>query len=133
MTNPSWRRRHLIASAFSDNRVTAVITLREQSRFQPMEYMRMSNKVFKPLTPAIGAAFIGSISLAQVAHANNNFALNQMNAGYQLGDKAAEGKCGEGKCGANKGKKCSEITDKAAADKCMADAHAKKADASCSA
>jgi len=98
-----------------------------------MEYMRMSNKVIKPLTLAIGAAFIGAVSLSTVAQASNNFQLSQMNAGYMLGDKAPEGKCGEGKCGATKGKKCSEMADKAAQDKCMADAHPKGKDASCSA
>ena len=90
----------------------------------------MSNKIIKPLTIAIGAAFIGSVSLAQ---ANSNFQLNQMNQGYMLADKAPEGKCGEGKCGATKGKKCSEMTDKAAQDKCMADAHPKGKEGSCSA
>ena len=91
----------------------------------------MSNKVIKPLTLAIGAAFIGAVSLSTVAQASNNFQLSQMNAGYMLGDKAPEGKCGEGKCGATKGKKCSEMADKAAQDKCMADAH-KGGEKSCS-
>jgi len=93
----------------------------------------MSNKVIKPLTLAIGAAFIGAVSLSTVAQASNNFQLSQMNAGYMLGDKAPEGKCGEGKCGATKGKKCSEMADKAAQDKCMADAHPKGKEGSCSA
>ena len=92
----------------------------------------MSNKLIKPLTLAVGAAFVGAVSLASIAHASNSFQLSQMNSGYQLGDKAPEGKCGEGKCGATKGKKCSEMADKAAQDKCMADAHAKKTDKSCS-
>ena len=93
----------------------------------------MSNKLIKPLTLAVGAAFVGAVSLASIAHASNSFQLSQMNSGYQLGDKAPEGKCGEGKCGATKGKKCSEMPDKAAKDKCMADAHPKKTDGSCSA
>jgi uncharacterized low-complexity protein len=104
----------------------------------------MSNKIIKPLTFAIGAAFIGSLSLSQVAQASSGFQLNQMKAGYMLADQAApaagapaakgkDGKCGEGKCGATKGKKCMEMTDKAAQDKCMADAHPKGKEGSCSA
>ena len=121
-------------SVDSLSRVTAVKTSgRRPAFFNLMEYMRMSNKVIKPLTLALGAAFVGSLSLASIASASQNFQLAQMNGGYMLGDKAAEGKCGEGKCGANKGKKCSEITDKAAADKCMADAHPKGKEGSCSA
>jgi len=93
----------------------------------------MSNKIVKPLSLAIGAAFIGSVSLAQVANASNSFQLNQMNSGYMIGDKAPEGKCGEGKCGATKGQKCMDMKDKAAQDKCMADAHPKGKEGSCSA
>jgi len=52
----------------------------------------MSNKMIKPLTLAIGAAFVGAVSLASVAQASNSFQLSQMNNGYMLGDKAAEGK-----------------------------------------
>ncbi len=69
----------------------------------------MSNKLIKPLTLAVGAAFVGSVSLTQIAHASNNFQLNQLNSGYMIaenakapGDKGKEGKCGEGKCGVAK-------------------------------
>jgi uncharacterized low-complexity protein len=86
------------------------------------------SKIVKPLTLAIGAAFIGSLSLAQVARADTGFHMSPMNSGYQLGDKAPEGKCGEGKCGATKGKKCMEMSDKAAQDKCMTEAHPKGKD-----
>jgi len=50
------------------------------------------SKIVKPLSFAIGAAFIGSLSLAQVARADTGFHMNPMNSGYQLGDKAPEGK-----------------------------------------
>jgi uncharacterized low-complexity protein len=99
------------------------------------------SKIVKPLSLAVGAAFIGSMSLSQIALADTGFQLNQMKSGYNLADQAAapadaakakEGKCGEGKCGATKGKKCMDMTDKAAQDKCMADAHKKGADKSCS-
>ena len=86
------------------------------------------SKIVKPLSFAIGAAFIGSLSLAQVARADTGFHMNPMNSGYQLGDKAPEGKCG-----ATNGKKCMEMSDQAAQDKCMADAHPKGKEGSCSA
>jgi len=91
------------------------------------------SKIVKPLSLAIGAAFIGSLSLSNVARADTGFHMNPMNSGYMLGDKAPEGKCGEGKCGATKGKKCMEMTAKADQDKCMADAHPKGKEGSCSA
>jgi uncharacterized low-complexity protein len=99
------------------------------------------SKIVKPLSLALGAAFIGSISLSQVALADTSFQLNQMKSGYNLADqapapadaaKSKEGKCGEGKCGANKGKKCMDMTAKADQDKCMAEAHKKGAEKSCS-
>ena len=55
----------------------------------------MSNKIIKPLTVAIGAAFVGSLALTQTANANTAFQLTPLVGGYTL---AAEGKCGEGKC-----------------------------------
>jgi uncharacterized low-complexity protein len=97
-----------------------------------MEYTRMSNKIVKPLSLAIGAAFVGSMSLAQVANASNAFQLQSMDSGYMVSDKAGEGKCGEGKCGATKGVKCMDMKDKAAQDKCLADAHKGK-EGNCSA
>ena len=61
----------------------------------------MSTKVMKPLSVAVGVAFVGSLAIAQAATASD-FSMVDLNAGYQLaGDPAAaaEGKCGEGKCG----------------------------------
>ena len=55
----------------------------------------MSNKIVKPLTIAIGAAFVGSVAMTQIANANTAFQITPLVGGYTL---AAEGKCGEGKC-----------------------------------
>jgi uncharacterized low-complexity protein len=55
----------------------------------------MSNKIIRPLTVAIGAAFVGSLALTQTANANTAFQLTPLVGGYTL---AGEGKCGEGKC-----------------------------------
>jgi uncharacterized low-complexity protein len=60
----------------------------------------MSNKIVKPLTLAIGAAFLGSVSVSQMAHASSAFQLSPLVGGYMLA--GAEGKCGEGKCGVAK-------------------------------
>jgi uncharacterized low-complexity protein len=57
----------------------------------------MSNKIVKPLTLALGAAFVGSVSLAQMAHASSAFQLNPLLAPFAAA--GTEGKCGEGKCG----------------------------------
>ena len=56
----------------------------------------MSNKIVKPLTVAIGAAFVGSVALTQMAQANSAFQITPLMSGYTLA--APEGKCGEGKC-----------------------------------
>ncbi len=61
------------------------------------------NKTIKPLSIAIGAAFIGSLALAGSAVASNGFGMTDLDSGYQLvGEKGKEGKCGEGKCGEDK-------------------------------
>ena len=60
----------------------------------------MSNKLAKPVAIALGAAFVGSLSLAQVAQASTTFALNPLLAPYAAA--GTEGKCGEGKCGMDK-------------------------------
>src|SRR4029078_3178015 len=70
-------------------------------RQPPRSTRNMSNKIVKPLTLAIGAAFVGSMALTQVAKANSAFQLTPLVGGYTLA--GAEGKCGEGKCGATKG------------------------------
>lgn len=65
----------------------------------------MSNKSINPLTLALGAAFVGSVSLAQTAQASPTFQLDSLLAPYAVaaaGDKAGEGKCGMDKCDANK-------------------------------
>lgn len=61
----------------------------------------MSNKI-KPVSLALGAAFIGSFAIATSA-----FAMNDLSQGYMVSadaqsEKGKEGKCGEGKCGADK-------------------------------
>jgi uncharacterized low-complexity protein len=61
----------------------------------------MSNKIVKGLSLAVGAALLGSVSLANASA----FQLTDLNAGYMVvGDEKPEGKCGEGKCGADKAK-----------------------------
>ncbi|MFI4968801.1 MAG: hypothetical protein ACHP7D_01250 [Lysobacterales bacterium] len=60
----------------------------------------MSSKIGNTLGVAIGAAFIGSLSLSQLAAASPAFQASDLAAGYMLA--AAEGKCGEGKCGVAK-------------------------------
>jgi uncharacterized low-complexity protein len=60
----------------------------------------MSNKIIKPLTLAVGAAFIGSFTLSQMVHASSAFQVKPLISGYMLA--GAEGKCGEGKCAASK-------------------------------
>ena len=56
----------------------------------------MSNKIVKPLTVAIGAAFVGSLALTQMANASTAFQVTPLLSGYTLA--GSEGKCGEGKC-----------------------------------
>ena len=56
----------------------------------------MSNKIIKPLTLAIGAAFLGSVALSQTSHASTAFQVKPLVSGYTLA--GAEGKCSEGKC-----------------------------------
>lgn len=58
----------------------------------------MSSKIGNTLGVAIGAAFIGSLSLSQLAAASPAFQASDLAAGYMLA-AAGEGKCGEGKCG----------------------------------
>lgn len=60
----------------------------------------MSKKSIKPLTLAVGAAFVGTIALASLAQANTAFTVKPLLSGYMLA--GAEGKCGEGKCSAAK-------------------------------
>lgn len=87
----------------------------------------MSKKIaVKPLSIAVGAAFITSLASAGVASAAENpFAMTQLSSGYMVADShegkcggekktmedskdgtekkvMEEGKCGEGKCGAKR-------------------------------
>ncbi|HET7779716.1 MAG TPA: hypothetical protein VFL07_14260 [Rudaea sp.] len=65
----------------------------------------MSNKNIKPIAIALGVAFVGSLSLSQVASASTTFQLGTLVAPYALAGtdaKATEGKCGMEKCDANK-------------------------------
>ncbi len=71
----------------------------------------MSKKtVVKPLSVALGAAFVASLAGTSVANAADNpFSMTELSSGYMVADshegkcggekKAKEGKCGEGKCG----------------------------------
>jgi len=61
----------------------------------------MSSKIGNSLGVAIGAAFIGSLSLSQLAAASPAFQASNLAGGYMLA-AAGEGKCGEGKCGVEK-------------------------------
>ena len=71
----------------------------------------MSNKVVKTLSVAVGAALIGSLSVANAAGA---FQAKDLGQGYMLvGEEKPEGKCGEGKCGEGK---CGADADKTKAE-----------------
>ena len=71
----------------------------------------MKKNAVKPLSVAIGAAFITSLASAGAASASENpFGMTELSSGYMVAD-AHEGKCGEGKCGGDKKKaegKCGE-------------------------
>jgi uncharacterized low-complexity protein len=82
-----------------------------------------SKNSIKPISAAIGAAFVSSIAVGAATAADNPFSLSDLDAGYMVagGDKGEEGKCGEGKCGGDKGEegKCGE--DKGKEGKCGED------------
>jgi len=86
----------------------------------------MSKKTMKPISLAVGTAFVTSLAAGNVAADTdaNPFAMNELSSGYmQLAygggedkgkegkcgsdkmKKGMEGKCGEGKCGSDKMKK----------------------------
>ena len=67
------------------------------------------SKLLKPVSMAVGAAFLGSLAFSAGAATATGFAATDLAQGYMLvgDDKPAEGKCGadkekgeEGKCGA---------------------------------
>ena len=65
--------------------------------------MTTFNRKMKPITAAVGTAFVASLAAASFANADNPFAAQPLDTGYdQLAQADAEGKCGEGKCGADK-------------------------------
>ncbi len=74
----------------------------------------MSNKMIKPVSLAVGAAFLGSLTFGAYAADGTGMQATDLAQGYMLvGDEKAkeEGKCGEGKCGGDKAKeegKCGE-------------------------
>lgn len=84
---------------------------------------------------AAGMTVAASFAVAPLAQAADNpFAMQKLDSGYQLAqaasdDKKADGKCGEAKCGASKTAD-KKADDKKADGKCGAD---KKKDASCGA
>ena len=54
----------------------------------------------KPVLAIIGSAFVATLGSANVALADANpFVAVELDSGYALAAKDAEGKCGEGKCG----------------------------------
>ncbi len=67
--------------------------------------MRINSKIVKPVTAAVGVAFVASLAASTTAVADDNpFSTAELDAGYQLaGEKDKEGSCGEGKCGGDKG------------------------------
>jgi uncharacterized low-complexity protein len=67
--------------------------------------MAINSKIVKPVTAAVGVAFVASLAASTTAVADDNpFSTAELDAGYQLaGEKDKEGSCGEGKCGGDKG------------------------------
>jgi uncharacterized low-complexity protein len=54
----------------------------------------------KPITAVVGTAFVASLATASIANAENPFAAEELERGYNLlAGGHGEGKCGEGKCG----------------------------------
>ena len=100
--------------------------------------MSQHKKTLKPLSLAIGAAFVATMATSTFATAatagSNPFAMSDMHGSYtQVADSAPEGKCGankdmkakEGKCGKDKKKakegKCGKDKKKAKEGKCGKD------------
>jgi len=76
----------------------------------------MSKKhTIKPVSLAVGAAFIAGMATAPVVQADvNPFSVTALSSGYMVAEKGAEGNCGakktvqEAECGANKAKQVQE-------------------------
>ena len=58
----------------------------------------MSRTISRPLGVVIGTAFIGSLSISQLAAASPVFQIKDLQAGYAIA-AVPEGKCGLGSCG----------------------------------
>ena len=75
----------------------------------------MLNRRMKPITAAVGTAFLTSLAATAGADVQDNpFGAEELDAGYDLLAKGeGEGKCGEGKCGEDKDGegKCGEGKD----------------------
>ncbi len=56
----------------------------------------------KPVLAIVGSVFVATLGSVNVALADTNpFVAVELDSGYSLAAKDAEGKCGEGKCGAD--------------------------------
>ena len=70
--------------------------------------MSKKDLTIKPITAAVGFAFVSGVALSGAAvadqAADSPFAAADLDSGFMLagGDKHKEGKCGEGKCGEDK-------------------------------
>ena len=74
--------------------------------------------ITKPVTAALGVAFVSSLAVSTTAVADDNpFAMADLDSGYLLagGHEGEEGKCGEGKCG---GEKATSTEGKCGEGKC---------------
>jgi len=83
----------------------------------------MSKFKAKPLTAALGAAFLAT-AIAPVASADvNPFSATPLSTGYDIVNADGhEGKCGEGKCGESKGGEEKGKEGKCGEGKCGGDA-----------
>jgi len=75
------------------------------------------------ITTAVGLA--SAIAFGAANAAENPFAMKDLGQGYQVAEKAKDGKCGEGKCGNDK--KAKEEQKKGKDAKCGGDKKAKDA------
>ena len=72
------------------------------------------------ITTAVGLA--SAIAFGAAIAAENPFAMQDLGKGYQVAEKAKDGKCGEGKCGGDKKAKDGKCGgDKAKDGKCGGD------------
>lgn len=82
--------------------------------------------VIKPVSLAVGAAFVASMATAPAVQADvNPFAATTLTSGYMVAEKGTEGQCGankqpaEAECGANKA--AQKAAQKAREGECGAD------------